>query len=208
MSAPSSGCESRSPCTGPACEDATVSRSLATLAAYTGALSALLTACTSATLPAEIEPPAPRATSTPAPLPDVEGIVAFDCTQAGGDIEGQALRDFRGGGPHGSVWNWERDLSCAVTLRTACTGALTAELAVGRATPLRASAAAEAGASHTVMFAVPHGVWESELEPASDPYSTLTFVVRVDGACRATDESAAYPFHWVDGFVGGFSAGE
>jgi hypothetical protein len=177
------------------------------LVAPVGALLALLHACTSATSPAQIEPPAPRATGTRAPLPEVEGIVAFDCTQAG-EIDGQRLRDFRGGGPHGSVWNWERDLSCAVTLRTACTGALTAELAVGAATPLRASADAEAGASRTLTFAVPNRVWESELEPASEPYSTLTFVVRVDGACRATDETAAYPFHWIDGFVGGFSAGE
>jgi hypothetical protein len=142
-----------------------------------------------------------------------EGILQFDCGRAD-ELEGQKLRDFSGGGPHGSAWNfYGGDLRCSVRMRTDCAAQLQTTLRVGARGRFQASSKVAAGDEHRVELLVPSHVWEAESDSdawtTGVAYSSLLFVARVDGLCAATaDEAQERPFHWSDSFIGGFSGGE
>jgi hypothetical protein len=142
-----------------------------------------------------------------------EGILHFDCGRAD-ELEGQKLRDFSGGGPQGSAWNfYGGDLRCIVRMRTDCAAQLQTTLRVGERGRFQANSQLAAGDERTVELLVPSHAWEAESDSdawvTGVAYSSLLFVARVDGLCSATaEEPQERPFHWSDSFVAGFSGGE
>jgi hypothetical protein len=125
------------------------------------------------------------------------------------------LRNFHGGGPDGSAWNWyENDFLCTVTMQIECEARIRVIVRVGEQKRIRVETVSKTRGEITAQVSVPWQLWEAELSQGDGsidtfPYDTLLFVARVDGLCVPTeDEPSGHPFYFADSFVGGFSGGE